>query len=245
MPPFFFLLRRHRAECVSIQSIQMARFLVFSVVMVFVFSLSNTPLHAESWLRETFRACPANTSASASLLPSNTNAVTIDEENGMIRVVNNGKGKPIVTIFRIYIGKNGVEYFAHQRMVGSGNECTFRSRTRFFTLTDDQWTEVTAQVLPKLKLSDFYGKRGPKLAFESESVLSSTKEHYETGEGMAIHYGLPNFGYRIFSRMLPQCGDGKKENLPEYEKIFEAAEYSIIELVWNREENKFEVDIKK
>jgi hypothetical protein len=215
------------------------------VLLLVFFSAGYTSLHAESWLRETFRACPANTSASASLLPSNTNAVTIDEENGMIRIVNNATGKPIVTVFRIYLGKGGIEYFAHQRIVGNGNECTFRSRTRFYTLIDEKWTEVTGQVLPKLKLSDFYGKRGPKLPFETEGVLSLTKEHYEAGDGMSIHYGLPNFGSRIFTRLLPQCAEGKKENLPEYDKIFEAAEFSLIELVWNKEESKFEIDIKK
>jgi hypothetical protein len=218
-----------------------------ALLLAFLLSASVTPARAESWLRETFRACPANTNATfvVSLLPSNTNAVTIDEENAVIRIVNNSTGKPIVTVFRIYIGAGGVEYFAHQRMIGSSNECTFRSQTRIFTLMDEKWTDVTAQVIPKLKLSDFYGKRSPKLSFETQSILSLTKEHNETGDGVAIHYGLPNFGYRIFSRLLPQCGDGKKENLVEYEKIFEAAEFSMIELVWNRDEKKFEIDVKK
>ena len=244
--PTFFLSLNHR--CDSNTSLRRVCSLVSSAFLLVLFlSINALPAHAESWLRETFRSCPANTNAtySYSLLPSNTNAVTIDEENAVIRIVNNSTGKPVITVFRIYIGAGGVEYFAHQRMIGNSNECTFRSQTRIYTLADEKWTDVTTQVLPKLKLSDFYGKRSPKLSFETQNVLSLTKEHYETGDGVAIHYGIPNFGYRIFSRLLPQCGNGKKENLPEYEKIFEAAEFSLIELVWNREEKKFEIDVKK
>jgi hypothetical protein len=211
-------------------------------------AISIIPVHAESWLRETFRNCPEN--KTVSLIPSNTNAVTIDEEGGIIRVVNNSTGKPIVTVFRIYSGRGGVEFFAHQRTVGNGNECTFRSRTRIYSIVTDtsntsKWVDITYQILPKLKLSDFYGKRGPKMQFDVDGVLSSTQEHSTAGDGVAIHYGIPNFGNRIFARLLPQCGDGKKENLPEYENIFEKAEFSLIELLWNMEENKFEIDVKK
>lgn len=185
-----------------------------------------------------------------SLIPSNTNAVTIDEENAIIRIVNNSTGKPIVTVFRIYTGKGGVEFYAHQRTIGNGSECTFRSRTRIYAIVNDstnngKWIDVTFQLLPKLKLSDFYGKRGPKLQFDVDNVLSTTQEHSSSGDGVAIHYGIPGFGNRIFARLLPQCAAGKKENLPEYETIFEKAEFSLIELLWTMEENKFEIDAKK
>lgn len=222
------------------------RCVVFVVIVVSAFSVREA--HAESWLRETFRTCPDN--QNVSLIPSNTNVVTIDEENAMIRVVNNATGKPIVTVFRIYTGRGGVEYYANQRTVGSGNECTFRARTRFYSMVTDtanvsKWVDITFQMLPKLKVSDFYGKRGPKLPFDVASVMSATQEHSSAGDGMAIHYGIPNFGSRIFARLMPQCGEGKKENLPEYENIFEKAEFSLIELLWSSEENKFEIDVKK
>ncbi len=225
---------------------KVARFALLVVVIASTFSIHAA--YAESWLRETFRNCPEN--KNVSLIPSNTNVVTIDEENGVIRVVNNATGKPIVTVFRIYTGKGGVEFYAHQRTIGNGNECTFRGRTHFYSIATDtsnvsKWTDITFQVLPKLKLSDFYGKRGPKLQFDVECVMSSTQEHSTAGDGVAIHYGIPNFGNRIFARLLPQCGEGKKENLPEYENIFEKAEFSLIELLWSTEENKFEIDVKK
>lgn len=217
-------------------------------VSIMLFCFVSVPARAESWLRETFRNCPDN--KNVSLIPSNTNAVTIDEEGGVIRVVNNSTGKPIVTVFRIYTGKGGVEFYAHQQTIGNGNECTFRSRTKMYSIVTDTanvstWTDITFKILPKLKLSDFFGKRGPKLQFDVQNVLSSTQEHSDAGDGVAIHYGIPNFGNRIFARLLPQCGDGKKENLPEYENIFEKAEFSLIELLWSSEENRFEIDAKK
>jgi hypothetical protein len=199
---------------------------------------------SESWLRESFRKCPNN--VDVSLVPSNTNVVTIDEGNAMIRVVNNSSGKQIVTVYRIFPGKEGVDMFAVQRMVGSGSSCDFRSQTHIYSFRDDTlWTDITFQIVPKLKLQDFYGKRGPKMPFDVGSVLSMTQEHSTAGDGLAIHYNLPLFGSRITARMIPQCSNKQQGVPPEYDTIFEKAEFSIVELVWSSEESKFEIDAKK
>jgi hypothetical protein len=187
---------------------------------------------------------------SVSLTASPTNLVVMDTQHNYIRVTSALKTETTVqtttttvqttitavqtttTVFMMFTNAEGLQHFAYQTAEddGKGNGC-LKSVTKLYVVQDDgEWKDVTAQLVPSLRLSEFYGKKNVPNFIDVNGVISSTREHNRDGIGLGVALELPQLGTTLLARLLPRC---QTAVLPEYALLLAECKFKTIELLWD------------
>ncbi len=177
-----------------------------------------------------------------SLTASPTNLVMIDTQHNYIRVTSAMKTETTVqtttTVFMMFTNAEGTQHFAYQTAEdnGKGNGC-IKSVTKMYVIQDDgEWKDVTTQLIPSVRLSEFYGKKNSPNLMDVNGVISSTREHNRDGIGLGVALEFPPQGTTILARLLPRC---ETVVLPEYTQLLADCKFKTIELLWDAKNSWF------
>jgi hypothetical protein len=179
---------------------------------------------------------------SISLTASPTNLVMLDTQHHYIRVSSATKTETTVqtttTVFMMFTNADGMQHFAYQTVTddGKGNGC-LKSVTKMYVVQDDgEWKDVTSQLIPSVRLSEFYGKKNAPNLMDVNGVISSTREHNRDGIGLGVALEFPQQGTTVLVRLLPRC---ETTVLPEYTQLLADCKFKTIELLWDAKNSWF------
>jgi hypothetical protein len=214
----------------------MSHFVSFLLLNAVIAFCSYT-LHAQS-LREVFQRFPLKR-PEASMTASPTNNVFYDADNGYLSI----KTTPVAetettmqTVFARYTADDGTKYYAYQEITESrANPCR-RAFLKFYLLDADEWRDVTAQLLPSVRISEFYGQKSTPNLIDVNGIISYSPDDNKHGIGLGIDYVLPQKGTMITATLVHRCDTAIK---PEYKTLLNDCKFKTIELLWNKQNGWF------
>jgi hypothetical protein len=231
------------------------------VVMVGVGMILAPGLSAQS-VREAFVQFPFKQDG-ISIVASSTNQVALDSNAEFIRIVttselpmmtNTGTAAssgdnagaatsasqtllatpPVTTVFKSFTSEDGTKYYAYAVGQNFTETSCSKSTMKMYLADAGEWRDVSSQLLPSLRISEFYGKKNTPNLVDMNGIISFTQEHNVRGVGLGIDYVLPEKGSVVEARLVRRCSPGSP--LPaEYEKLYQECQYKSIELIWDKE----------
>lgn len=213
---------------------RLSLFLFFNVLL----ALHVLPLSAQS-LREVFQRFPLKR-PEASMTPSPTNKVIYDVANGYLSIKTTTAAETGATeqiVFSLFIAEDGTKYYAYQEITdpGSGDGCK-RGRLKIYLLDAGEWRDATAQLLPSVRISEFYGQKSTPNLIDVNGIISYTPTDNQHGIGLGIDYTLPQIGTTIQATLAFRC---ENDVTSEYLKLYKECKFKTIELLWNKENGWF------
>jgi hypothetical protein len=159
----------------------------------------------------------------------------VDIENGYLKITDKGKGvgsmEQELGFFRTRAG-NGILGVNLITFNGTGSIGTLR----FYSFVDNQWKDITEDVLPQVDLS----------LFLDENDHSSAKERGKISESIVYLYQLPRTGTTISVKParnpLPVKNNGHdKKTTATGKEILKNLKYREAKLIWDKKHAKFTV----
>ncbi|MBL7990859.1 MAG: hypothetical protein JNN25_05440 [Candidatus Kapabacteria bacterium] len=201
-------------------------------------ALWNVPVFAQS-LREVFQRFPLKR-PEVSMTPSRTNKVVYDATNGYLSIkttTNPDTQSSEQTVFVLFLADDGTKYYAHQEIndPGGGDGCK-RSTLKMYLLDAGEWRDVTSQLLPSVRISEFYGQKSTPNLIDVKGIISYTPDDNQRGIGLGIDYTLPQIGTTIQASLAYRC---ENDVTPEYLKLYKECKFKMIELLWNKQNGWF------
>jgi hypothetical protein len=158
----------------------------------------------------------------------------VDLQNGYIKIMDRGTGGGSVVHELAFLRTNegtdiiGVNLLKND---GLGPTCTLR----FYRLIDDQWMDVTNDVLPEVNLSHFldeeyFSKHGQKMELHPE--------------GIAFVYDLDIVGAPIFVNIDLDRFLLTSTKAPAFIELIKNIKYQNMKLIWDKEKNVFKLGEK-
>ncbi|MCS6808509.1 MAG: hypothetical protein RML40_07030 [Bacteroidota bacterium] len=180
-----------------------------------------------------------------SIIPSASNRVVCDEEHGYLMVRTQATtGRTLEIAFVSFHADDGTIYYAYQEIISQKQSPCRRASLRFYVCDGDEWREVTYQVLPSVRISEFYGQRTVPNVIDSRGVMSLTPDDNAQGIGLGIDYTLPRKGEPIMhATLVYRCNDATPKK--EYQQLYRSCKYKTIELLWNKENGWFLIGSKR
>lgn len=196
------------------------------------------PLSAQS-LHEMYQRFPFRR-PEATLTPSKTNLVQYDAANGYLSIetiTNQETRTSDRTVFVLFIAEDGTKYYAYQEIhnPGDGDGCP-KSALKIYVFDDGEWRDVTWQLLPTVRLGEFYGKKMTPKVIDHNGVISFTNEDNKAGNGLGVDFTLPRKGTTIIANLVIRCNI---EPLPAYLKLYKECSFKTIELLWDKQNAYF------
>ncbi len=210
----------------------------FALLLSTFIVLWNVPVSAQS-LREVFQRFPLKR-PEASMTPSPTNKVVYDATNGYLSIkttTNPDTHSSEQTVFVLFLADDGTKYYAHQEITdpGDGDGCK-RSTLKMYLLDAGEWRDVTSQLLPSVRISEFYGQKSTPNLIDVKGIISYTPDDNQRGIGLGIDYTLPQIGTTIQAALAYRC---ENDVTPEYLKLYKECKFKMIELLWNKQNGWF------
>jgi hypothetical protein len=212
------------------------------IVLVFLLSVlltaSNSLLFAQS-LREVFQRFPLKR-PETSMTPSQTNKVVYDATNGYLSIksiTNAETHSSEQVVFTLFVAEDGTKYYAYQEIndPGGADGCK-QGKLKMYLLDAGEWRDVTAQLLPSVRISEFYGKKGAPSLIDVNGIISYTSADNQRGQGLGIDYTLPQIGTTIQATLAYRC---ENDVTAEYLKLYKECKFKTIELLWNKQNGWF------
>lgn len=174
------------------------------------------------------------------MIPSPTNKVVYDATNGYLSIkttTNPDTHSSEQTVFVLFLADDGTKYYAHQEITdpGGGDGCK-RSTLRMYLLDAGEWRDVTSQLLPSVRISEFYGQKSTPNLIDVKGIISYTPDDNRRGIGLGIDYTLPQIGTTIQATLAYRC---ENDVTPEYLKLYKECKFKMIELLWNKQNGWF------
>jgi hypothetical protein len=223
-----------------LQSLSKSIFILIMFVLIMFVAVTQEEVVAQD-ITNLFEKFPYK-QETVSLTASPTNLVMIDTQHNYIRVTSAIKTETSVqtttTVFMMFTNAEGTQYFAYQTAEdnGKGNGC-IKSITKMYVVQDDgEWKDVSAQLIPSVRLSEFYGKKSSPNLMDVNGVISSTREHNRDGIGLGVALEFPQQGKTLLVRLLPRC---ETTVLPEYVQLLADCKFKTIELLWDAKNSWF------
>lgn len=194
--------------------------------------------------REVFQRFP-HKRPEASVTPSKSNLVVYDAEAGYLSIKILGDPDPTTNVevnFVLYKTEDGTKYYAYQEMSDSPQSPCKRASLKFYVQDGGEWRDVTGELLPSVRISEFYGQKNTPNLIDVGGIISYSPEDNKRGTGLGIDYSLPRKGTTIQATLTHRC---ETVILSEYKKLFEDCKFKTIELLWNKQTGWFLMGKKK
>lgn len=193
--------------------------------------------------REVFQRFPYK-NPEASITPSKSNLVVYDAEAGYlsIKILNDAEPTTMEVNFVLYKTEDGTKYYAYQEITDSPKSPCKKAFLKFYVQDDGEWRDVTGQLLPSVRISEFYGQKNTPNLIDVGGIISYTPDDNKRGIGLGIDYALPRKGTTLQATLAHRCETAMSA---EYKKLFDECKFKTIELLWNKQAGWFLMGKKK
>lgn len=209
--------------------------ILLNTALLLVFEVVSVASISAQTIKDWFEKFPQKREL-VSFTDSPTNKVMLDFKNHYLRITTASKSESGIqtttTIFKMFFNEDGTQHFAYLVAddEGKGNGCV-KSTLKIYVVQDDaEWKDVTAILVPSLRLSEFYGKKNVPNLIDVNGTISYTPEQNRNSIGLGLAWELPQMGTSITARLIPRC-DTKV--LPEYAQLLQECKYKAIDLAWD------------
>ncbi len=209
--------------------------------VVIAFALFASTMQAQSH-REVFQRFPFKR-PEASITPSKTNLVTYNADEGYLSIQIREEANMAIDVnFVLFKADDGTKYYAYQEIVETANAACKRAFLKFYVQDDGEWRDVTGQLLPSVRISEFYGQKSTPNLVDVGGIISYTPDDNKRGVGLGIDYTLPKKGTSIQATLANRCEAAVQA---DYKKLYDECKFKTIELLWNKQNGWFLMGKKK